>query len=281
MEISLSAIPSKVENAFASYIENDDGSMDVTASRHPGIKSFHMSKVGKYIFERCNGANTVSDIADSVFNDYKDVSLDTVKNDLFNILFSFWRIGFISWDKNPYDYFYNSEHEGLEFRILTEDETAVILSKVKEVIEPNYDVVYDKRYALNENRIKQSIYLGSEQYSYVIENNNLKCLICIKSDNIKKTSLDIVLLYVSDDFHDKTNELQRFITWSAERFAKASTKDFYRINNHSLAKTPWGKVLDSIGFEKIGLLKNAMTFNNEKDSIIVKSLKLPPCKLEY
>ena len=195
MEINVKAKPKQVLNAFKIKGENSDGSLNLISARHPEIKTFQMSRVGKYIYDRCNGSNTILDIIENIINDFNNVTYEKVRQDLFNILFSYWRIGFIEWDQNPYDYFYNTSHKDYQFKILTEDETTVILTKIKEQVEPNYDLKYDKKYALNEKRIKQSIYFNNEQYSCILENNDLKCLICMKSEYIKKTSVDLIVLF--------------------------------------------------------------------------------------
>lgn len=274
MEITLDAVPNQVPHSFKSNRENPDGSLDIISAKHPEIKSLQMNKVGRYVYERCNGINTVSDLLTCIMSDYKNVSYDKVKKDLFDILFLYWRTGFINWRQNPYEYFYKNCYDGYEFRVLTEDEAAMILAKVKESSDPNYDIKYDKKYALNERRIRQSIYLNLEQYAYILENNNLKFLICLKSDHTKKTSVELIVLCLSEDFADNKAIILEFVKWSAERFARTISKNIHRIDYYSLLNTSLGNIVTVLGFEEIGELKDSITIDGVVKSMTVRGLKL-------
>ena len=271
MEISLNAVPNKVSNSLRYNKENSDGSMDVIPTRHPKGKSLQMNKVGKYIYEKCDGSNSVLNIVESIMRDFNNVSFDVIITDLFDILFSYWRLGFIDWELNPYDSFYNHTYKDYQYKILVEDEVSAILN---EIADPNYDFTYSKKYALSETRIKQSIYLDLEQYFCVFENNTLKCLVCIKSENKQKTSADLVVLYLVDDYQNNIEDVHNFITWSKERFSKLLSKDIIRLNAYLHESNHIANVLDLLGFEKIGELKDSILINGEISSITVKSLKL-------
>lgn len=259
-----------------SYFKNDDESiLTFTSKRHPELQRLEINKQSIYILDLCNGNNSILDIINKISNKFPSVEINRIEEDLYNILFKFWRLKIVIWkEKNPFEDLYNFKGDFLEAKILDEDEAVLYMKNFNEL---KFTPIVNKEFLRDDVNIRQRVYFGFEQYC-LIKKGEESMLFSISFKNIKSKSCYINFY---SHFNDYNDELKEVINWAITQYENFAKINLFRldtfISNELYCENEYYKLLsfiNKLGFKKIGEIKDYVSIEDKYFNIEILSLNL-------
>lgn len=157
--------------------KEEDGTYLMISNKHPELQQLTYNKTTMLVINLCDGKTTIEKIIKRINNIYSDVLPKTIQEDVINILHILWKLGFIGWiNQNPFAHLYSKKMEGVEFRLLSEEESVEYMMAK----EPMYmSPLAIKNMNYTQSVIKQNVFAFYESYFLISDGKGQKFLISL------------------------------------------------------------------------------------------------------
>ncbi|UCE17945.1 MAG: PqqD family protein [Gemmatimonadota bacterium] len=188
--------PKFVEENLDYFREEKEGCFTFLSKQHPETQQLLLNRTGVEIKELCTGARTLEEIHAQLRARYSNVSSHTLRQDINNVIRSFWKLGLIEWiGSNPFSKMYAQKMGNTaEAYVATEEDVGEIVAllqkfgipKEQEHLEhkkPFYENPVFPRDGYDETVIRQKIFFNTEGFFVSCEDHTLTGLVSLTFPN--------------------------------------------------------------------------------------------------
>ena len=272
-KFDLNSIPKLNENNTLFSKETNKGTEIFISSKMPQMESLELNATSRFILNNIKNNKKISDILESLAEEYPEMDKNILKNDLINFIKELYDMKYIYWEKDP---FIESTKKVFGKYILMLDNIENIRKNIR-IEELMGDDLFVKKLDLSEQRLEVLSLLKKEIFFSIKKDEEYMLVLRISN---RFSGIWVRISYINSNFnvYDNKEIIIESIVHTC-KFYKSEYEKKYDVNFGNKIMTYFIKYEDiklysSLGFELEGTIENAIEENNNYKNLYLMSFYL-------